>query len=400
MISVAEAIVLVEQHTPKPQGALHSLSTAAGLVLAQNYNASEDSPRFTNSAMDGFAVRFADILPHIRLLITGESSAGNAAQSALAANTVIRISTGALLPLGADTIVPLEDCLVEADEMQVRKHPTQGQFVRRQASEYAIGAPILRNGDELTPARIAMAAQHGLTELSVFPPPSVALLSTGNELVEAHETPIGTQIRNANVPMLAAAIRQSGARLAHTSHVKDDFEQVCEALAEAVRLADVVVTTGGASVGEHDFIKQTAQTLGFETIFWRIRQKPGKPMFFAKRTLEGRTTLLFGLPGNPVSTLMTFLYYVQPTLARMMGKNLAQRRTQARISTDLANMHGRAEFVRVRLIKEQGNEIPLAVPLPKQDSAMLTSMTEADGFVFLDVEARVEAGSLVNVQEF
>ncbi len=400
MISVSEATALVEQYTPKPQGVLRNLSTAAGLVLAQDYKASEDSPRFTNSAMDGFAVRFADVLPNIRLRITGESSAGNAAQSTLAIGTAIRISTGALLPLGADTIVPLEDCSMEADEMQVRKHPTQGQFVRPQASEYAIGTPILRNGDELTPARIAMAAQHGLTELSVFAPPSVALLSTGNELVEAHETPVDTQIRNANVPMLAAAIRQSGARLSHTAHAKDDFGQVCEALAEAVRLADVVVTTGGASVGEHDFIKQAAHVLGFETVFWRIRQKPGKPMFFAKRTLEGRITLLFGLPGNPVSTLVTFLYYVQPTLARMMGKSPAQRRTQARISTDLANMHGRVEFVRVCLIKEQGNEIPLAVPLPKQDSAMLTSMTEADGFVFLDVEARVEAGSLVNVQEF
>jgi molybdopterin molybdotransferase len=208
---------------------------------------------------------------------------------------------------------------------------------------------------------------------------------------------LGTQIRNANVPMLAAAIRQVGANLVLTAHAPDDFEQVREALEKAALVADMVVSTGGASVGEHDFIKQAAQTLGFETIFWRVRQKPGKPMFFAKRLHKGRTTLLFGLPGNPVSTLMTFLYYVQPTLEAMMGKSTYRRTLQATLSADLANMYGRAEFVRVRLEYEVGKVLPTAIPLPKQDSNMLTSMTEADGFVFLDVEASVEAGAKVEV---
>lgn len=400
MISVLEATQLIEQHTPKPQSDIKSLSEAAGLVLARGYAASEDSPRFTNSAMDGFAVRFEDSLPGATLRITDESSAGSEAQSALAPHAAIRISTGALLPLGADTIVPVEDCTVENDVITIQKLPTQGQFVRRQASEYACGAPILRTGQELTPARVALAAQHGLAAIEVFTSPTVALLSTGNELVDVNETPAGTQIRNANVPMLAAAIRQSSARSVFTAHAEDDFEKVRAALHKAASVADVVVTTGGASVGEHDFIKQAAQALGFETIFWRVRQKPGKPMFFAKRLENGRTTLLFGLPGNPVSTLMTFLYYVQPTLARMMGKSATERSVQAVLSADLANMHGRAEFVRVRLEYEVGSEILKAMPLPKQDSNMLTSMTEADGFVFLDIDAAVQFGSRVWVVLF
>ena len=400
MISVLEATQIIEQHTPKPQSAIKSLSEAAGLVIARDYAASEDSPRFTNSAMDGFAVRCEDSLSGARLPITDESSAGSEAQSTLAPRTAIRISTGALLPLGADTIVPVEDCMVENGAITIQKPPVQGQFVRRQASEYACGALILRTGQELTPARVALAAQHGVAAIEVFTPPTVALLSTGNELVDVSETPVGTQIRNANVPMLTAAIRQTRARLVFTAHAEDDFEQVCAALKKAASAADVVVTTGGASVGEHDFIKQAAQTLGFETMFWRVRQKPGKPMFFATRILEGRTTLLFGLPGNPVSTLMTFLYYVQPTLARMMGKSATERSVQAVLSADLANMHGRAEFVRVRLKHEAGSEIPEAVPLPKQDSNMLTSMTEADGFVFLDVDAAVQSGSRVRVVLF
>ncbi len=412
MISVHEATALIQQHTPTPQSAARDLSKAAGLVLARDYNASEDSPRFTNSAMDGFAVRFADIKftdiqfadiqfadiqADTRLRITDESSAGTEAQSALASGAAIRISTGALVPSGADTVVPVEDCSVGGDTVNIGKFPKQGQFVRKQASEYAAGTPILRKSETLTPARIALAAQHGLARVDVFTPPPVALLSTGNELVNVDETPIGTQIRNANVPMLTAAIRQAGANLVFTAHAQDSFEHVRAALDKATAMADVVVTTGGASVGEHDFIKQAAQALGFETIFWRVRQKPGKPMFFAKRTVEGRTTLLFGLPGNPVSTLMTFLYYVQPTLTRMMGKSAIERSAQATLSADLANMHGRAEFVRVRLEKGDEDPLPIAVPLPKQDSNMLTSMTEADGFVFLDVDAEVQAGSGVRV---
>lgn len=399
MISVHEATTFIQEHTPTPHSAPQDLSEAVGRALAHDYHASEDSPRFTNSAMDGFAVRFADIQADTRLHITDESSAGNEAQNALAVGAAIRISTGALLPSGADTVVPVEDCLVEGNTITIEKLPKQGQFVRKQASEYAVGAPILRKGDVLTPARIALAAQHGLARVDVFTPPHVALLSTGNELVNVDETPTGTQIRNANVPMLAAALRQTSANLVFTSHAQDDFEQVRAALDKAASAADVVVTTGGASVGEYDFIKQAAQALGFETIFWRVRQKPGKPMFFAKRIVEGRTTLLFGLPGNPVSTLMTFLYYVQPTLAQMMGKSAVERSTQATMSADLANMHGRAEFVRVRL--EKGEEgFPVAVPLPKQDSNMLTSMTDADGFVFLDVDAEVQAGSRVQVVLF
>jgi molybdopterin molybdotransferase len=400
MISVHEATVLIQQHTPTPQSTARNLIEAAGLVLACNYNASEDSPRFTNSAMDGFAVRFADIHADTPLSITDESSAGSAAQSTLASGAAIRISTGALVPAGADTIVPVEDCLVAGNTVNIVKMPKQGQFVRKQASEYAVGTPILRKGETLTPARIALAAQHGLAVVDVFAPPQVALLSTGNELVNVDETPVGTQIRNANVPMLTAAIRQGGANLVFTAHAQDDFEYVRAALDKATSMAEVVVTTGGASVGEHDFIKQAAQALGFETIFWRVRQKPGKPMFFAKRTQEGRTTLLFGLPGNPVSTLMTFLYYVQPTLAQMMGKSAIERSIQATLSADLANMHGRAEFVRVRLEKKEEDPLPVAVPLPKQDSNMLTSMTEADGFVFLDVDAEVQAGSSVRVVLF
>lgn len=401
MITVQQATKIVQKHTPLPQSKQRNLSEASGLVLSRDYHASEDSPRFTNSAMDGFAVRFADIQAGVeansRLRITEESSAGRAAQSALASGAAVRISTGALVPSGADTIVPMEDCLIEGGKVTLVKLPLLGQFVRQQGSEYAAGAPILRKGEELTPARIALAAQHGLAQVEVFAPPAVALLSTGNELVNVNEIPVGTQIRNANVPMLAAAIQQVGASLVLTAHAPDDFEQVREALKKAASVADMVITTGGASVGEHDFIKQAAQALGFETIFWRVRQKPGKPMFFAKRLHEGRTTLLFGLPGNPVSTLMTFLYYVQPTLEAMMGKSTSQRSLQAILSVDLATMHGRAEFVRVRLENEAGVPFPTAIPLPKQDSNMLTSMTEADGFVFLDVETSVGAGARVEV---
>jgi molybdopterin molybdotransferase len=438
MITVKEAKELVRLHTPEPRIRLCSLSAAStgarggvlAKVLAQDVLATEPSPRFTNSAMDGVAVRFA--ADRTEYTIIGESAAGKPFAGVVQAGEGVRISTGAALPQGADTVIPREEYDVSGAATIILKKNSDSnsqsnlpatpvfakvaQWVRHAGSEYAAGACVLKQGTVLRPAHIALAAQLGLQELPVFDAPRVALLATGSELLqrsadtqesnESNELSELSEQRftifDANTPMLQAAVRDAGGEVVLARHVEDRLEATIDALSEALHLSDIICTTGGVSVGEYDFVRTAAETLGFETIFWRVRQKPGKPLLFAKRG----STLLFGLPGNPVSTLMCFLHYVQPVMASMLGRaSLSRWRTvTARMSTALVSAGGRAEFVRVRLEAapepSDSSSALVAVPLAKQESFMLTSLTEADGFVFLDIDAEMYEGALVDVMLF
>ncbi len=407
MITVAEAKRLVQQHIPQPTIIAQNLAEACGFTLAEDIAASFPSPRFTNSAMDGFALRFsASFAEHrgeVRCTIVGESAAGKPFQGTLREGEVIRISTGAIVPDAADTVIPQEDCEVIGEVMRIVKPFRKGQWVRQKGAEYDEGALVLFSGTVLRPAHCALAAQLGLRTLPVYAAPQVALLATGREIFSTSSTQHAAprlldegQIYDANTPMLQAAVRDAGAEVKMLRSIDDTLEATLEALSEASAKADIICTTGGVSVGEHDFIKQAAQILGFETIFWRVRQKPGKPLFFAKRD----NTLLFGLPGNPVSTLMCFLHYVRPTIATLLGRSATWQTITARMSKSLVNVGGRAEFLRVRLVHEAEHQIPSAVPLDKQESFMLTSLTEADGFVFVDIDANLSEGAPIEVMLF
>jgi molybdopterin molybdotransferase len=402
MISVSEAKRLVQAHIPARKSIATSLTEAHGYTLAEDILAHEPSPRFTNSAMDGVAVRFVEDATAYKLI--GESAAGSPFLQEVRNAEAVRISTGAVLPDGADTVIPVEDIEILGENIVIKKPVRKGQWVRVQGAEYLQSACVLRSGTVLRPAHIALAAQLGYVELPVFAAPKMALIATGREIVSAAKSPEHSlnagQIYDANTPMLQAAIIASGGECTFVKSVGDTLEATIDAISEAMLQADIICTTGGVSVGEHDFIKQAAQTLGFETIFWRVRQKPGKPLFFAKHSTEQGTTLLFGLPGNPVSTLMCFIHYVQPVIASLLGRDWHWQTVQARASTQLANTHGRAEFLRVQLVFTPDSTVPTAVPLDKQDSFMLTSLTEADGFIFLDIDAEIYAGAPIEVLLF
>lgn len=401
MITVREAQRLVQLHKPLPRIAQKALAEASGYILAEHIIADFPSPRFTNSAMDGFAIAFDESTTTFRII--GESAAGKPSGNILQAGEAVKISTGAVLPKGADTVLPVEDIEREGDSIRLKKPIRKGQWVREEGAEYPKGALVLSSGTLLRPAHIALAAQLGLVGLPVYDAPILALLATGSEIVSAGTriSPLAEgQIFDANTPMLQAAMRDAGANILPPQHVEDTLQSTLAALNDALQRADIICTTGGVSVGEHDFIKQAATELGFTTIFWRVRQKPGKPLFFAKRG----STLLFGLPGNPVSTLMCFVHYVRPIIASMLGREATWQTVQARMSKSLVSSGGRAEFVRVRL--EQDNfadtvrnddTMPFAFPLEKQESFMLTSLTEADGFVFLDIDEEIYEGALIEV---
>lgn len=407
MISVAEAKHIIEQELPPRRAISKRLTDAFGEVLAEDILAPVPSPRFVNSSMDGVAVRWTDIAPAANntLEIIGESQAGKPFVGEIHDGTAVRISTGAIVPNGYDTIIPVEDLEwpAQAESVRILNAGQAGQYVRLVGDEYKAGDVVLPQGAVLSPARIALAAQLGIREVQVVHAPTVAVLSTGTELVPFDESPNEAegQIRDSNSVMLQAAIVDSGGVQVMNERVEDNAEKIRICLEQAAAQADIIFTIGGASVGPHDLIKAAAEAIGFERLFWRIRQKPGKPLYFAKNARTGQ--LMFGLPGNPVSVLMCYLQYVHPVIQYLSGRTFAWKQVQGRLSRELVNTHKRTEFLRVKLkyddaeVGQMDIPIPTVYPLAKQESYMITSVTEADGFIFLDIDAEISAGALVDV---
>ncbi len=404
MISVAEAKQIIQQNLPLRRTINRPLADTFGKIVAADILAHTPSPHFVNSSMDGFAVRWTDVDDAsaenlVSLTIIGESQAGAPFLGSLTKSSAVRINTGAIVPDGCDTVIPIEDCEVSTDGMVVnlRAVPQKGQHVRLVADEYDAGAVLIRAGTVLSPARIALLAQIGIVEVRIFKPPTVAVISTGTELVAYNKTPneLAGQIRDSNSVMLQAAIQESGGELVMSKRIEDDPEKIRKGIEQAAAIADIIFTIGGASVGPHDLIKSASQTIGFDQLFWRIRQKPGKPFYCAKKHESGQ--LLFGLPGNPVSVLMCYLQYVHPVLQYLSGRTFEWNVVYGRLSHELVNTQKRAEFLRVKLQTAEGDALSTIVPLAKQESYMLTSVTEADGFIFVEVDAEIHEGTVVPV---
>lgn len=357
------------------------LRQSLGRVLAAEVRAAEDVPGFDNSAMDGYAVRSTDVLgageesPR-RLPVVDESRAGHPADRALAAGEAIAISTGAVLPDGADAVVRVEDTSREGSDVEVHAAVGAGTAVRRAGEDVCSGDPLLAAGVTIGAAELGALAAVGHAEVLCARAPRVGLLVTGDELVEPG-LPLGPgQIRDSNayaIPPLASA---AGARLASIEIAQDDLDGTVAALEGALG-EDVVVVCGGVSVGEHDHVRPALERLGVEQVFWRVALRPGKPTYFG----VGPTgALVFGLPGNPVSAMVTFLLFVRPALLAMQGADPSAQRIIASLTSDYEKVVGRAEAIRVRL--ESGECGWVATPTGPQGSHVLTSMLGADGLAF------------------
>jgi len=399
MISVQEALQVVQKNLPTRSVEAIPIKNALGSVLSADIFAREPMPQFTNSAMDGYAVRWEDICQAnenkpVALKIVGESQAGIPFQNKINCGEAIRISTGGMLCEGADAVVPVEEVQVEGDLLQVLKAKKQHQHVRFEGEEYKPGDLLLPKGTLLQPAQIAVLASQEIAEAPVYAPPGVSIIGTGSELVPYFETPQPGQIRDSNVLMLSLAVERSGGKAVRAARVSDDFDATVQAVQNAANASRMILFTGGVSVGPHDFVKRAARECGFETIFWRVRQKPGKPLFFARKG----ETLFFGLPGNPVSAYMCYLYYVHPVLQHLSGRKFSGNFTKAILAERLQNTLNRAQFFRVRL--ENAADNFRAFPLKKQGSHMLTTVSDAGGFIFLDIDADLPAGQKVDVIPF
>jgi molybdopterin molybdotransferase len=306
----------------------------------------------------------------------------------------MRISTGAMLCAGADTVVPVEDTVLNGDVVVIKTVKKRGQNVRHQGEEYRAGSSLLPKHTQMNPAQIAVAASHGYSRITVFRRPVAAIIGTGTELVAIDQIPAPGQIRDSNGIMLQMLLKRFGADVASYEQVGDNAAATRAAIDSAANAADIILMTGGVSVGPHDLVKASAEACGFRQIFWRVLQKPGKPLFFAKKGDK----LLFGLPGNPVSAYMCFIHYVQPVLRALNGHTFGHYHFWGEVGETIHNNMKRAHLMRVKVDPREG-ALPLIKPLERQASHMLGALSEAAGYIVLPPNSVVEPGNKIAVYE-
>jgi len=370
------------------------LDLALGRVLAENVTSGIDVPPFDSSGMDGYALIAG---PEAELDVIGEARAGHPAAEAVRPGAAIQISTGAPVPEGADAVVPVErTTAVKRAEgpSRVRVPETEpGANIRRAADDISIGAVVLREGAVLGPAELGVAASVGRPTLRCARRPRVFVLITGDELTPPGEPLKPGGIYGSNGFALAAQVERAGGALAGRGTVPDAPEGTRSAIGEALEAADVVIVSGGVSVGPHDHVKDALRDLGVDEHFWGVRLRPGKPAWFGTR--DG--TLAFGLPGNPVSAMVTFQLFARPALAALQGAAPDATRATAVLAHPIARNPRRDEAVRVRL--RHSDEGLVAETTGAQGSHMLTSMLGADGLALIDHgEGELQAGERVEVE--
>jgi len=400
MISIQEALQILQKSLPEAGVETVDLAEAHGRYLAETVVAPEPSPRYTNSAMDGYALRWSDVRKAsedntVTLKIAGESRAGLPFDKEVTSNEAVCISTGAMLPRGADTVVRIEDTRrVDETAVAILSVRCKGQDVRHEGEEFCCGDELLCAGTKLSARQLALLASVGYLQVKVFAPRRIAILVTGSELASAAKQEIKSyQMRDSNSMMLKTALEEAGAAVVSCLNVADELQATIEAISLAFSQGvDFVLCSGGISVGDHDHVKEAAAKVGFNELFWRIRQKPGKPLYAAQKG----GTYLFGLPGNPVSAYMCFTHYIRPLLYMVGGKGMTWNTITAMADRDITNKGKRTNFIRVKLAQRQ-DDLPQIIDIKKQGSHMLSSIVHADGYIILAPDARIQSGQKVNV---
>ncbi len=398
MITVEEALDKVLSHI-KPLGFEKvSILEALGRVIVEDIYANRDIPPFDNSGMDGYAVRSEDIqnasLNHpVHLEVIADLPAGFVSKKGLEEGKAIRIMTGASIPKGADTIVPVEDTNQEEKFVSIFEPVPLGGYIRKAGEDVRKGECVISRGDSIRSAEVGMLASVGRSFVSVFQRPLVAILCTGEELVDVDGNLEGVKIVSSNSYTLAAQVKDCGAIPIQLGIARDRKEEIKEKLLQGIR-SDVLISSAGVSVGDYDFVKEALSELGMEMIFWRVAMKPGKPVVFG--LLQGKP--VFGLPGNPVSSMVSFEQFVRPSLLKMMGhRQLFRPVIEAILKEDIRKRPGRRHFLRAFVSFEK--EEYFVTLTGAQGSGILKSMVKANGLVVIPEDRElVKAGDKVKVQ--
>lgn len=365
-----------------------------GRVLAQSQVSMISVPPLDNSAMDGYAVRAADCLSGKWLAVTQRIAAGQVGE-ALALNSVARIFTGAPIPSGSDAVVMQEDCVQDGDKVQINRLPEVAANIRRAGEDIRPGDIILPAGTRLGAAEMGLAASVGLAELPVYRRLKVASFATGDELVQPGAVLGAGQIYNSNRYTLAGLVQGLGCEWLDLGSIPDTLTATLDALHRAAAIADVVITSGGVSVGEEDHVKAAVEQLG-KIEMWKVAMKPGKPLVYGRVN----ETDFIGLPGNPVSTFVTFALFARPFLLKRMGVvSVLPKTYRVEAAFDWTKSGQRREFLRARLTTSEVGSLQAEL-FPNQSSGVLTSAVWADGLVDIDIGQTVTRGEQVRFIPF
>ncbi|MDA0165031.1 molybdopterin molybdotransferase MoeA [Solirubrobacter ginsenosidimutans] len=374
MKDFAEALALVLEGIEPLASEQVALPEAIGRVMAAEARAAIDLPPFDRTAMDGFAVRAQDTAPGAELRVIGDLAAGGGTIT-LEPGTAARISTGAAIPPGADSILRVEDAEVRDGTVVAAVAVRHGLHVRRRAEDVHAGDVLARPGDVLTVPRLSALASAGVATVDVPRTPRVDVIVTGSELLPPGAPPEPGKIYESNSLAVGAMLAAVGSRLVHHPPVIDEFDATRAAI-EAGLEGDILIVSGGVSVGPHDHVKPAFEACGIEEVFWRVRIKPGKPLWFGRRG----STLVFGLPGNPLSAIVCTALFVLPALRRLRGESdPGPRFDRGRLGESAGPSDNRTTFLISKLVPGEDG-IPVAWPTERQGSHMTGALGESDGF--------------------
>lgn len=394
-VSIEEARNAVLEHAHVLESESVSLDEALGRALAADASAPNDVPPFAASAMDGYAIRAADTTDgSARLKLIGEAKAGTGADVTVEPGTAVRISTGAPIPDGADAVVPQELTTVEDSQVTVEGSIRLAYHVRPAGEDIRAGELIVHAGSLLGPAELGVLASLNIPRPSVVRRPRVAIVGTGDELTDPGKPLKPGAIRDSNGPALGGAVHRAGGELVARMRAGDDLDATVAVLSAALRDVDMLITTGGVSVGPHDHVRPALKRLGFREIFAGVDLKPGRPTTFA---VDDQGVLVFALPGNPVSALMAFRLFVVPAMDAMLGREGEVHPTMAIAAEELPGALGRTTVVRCRTeLHDDGWHV---YPTRSQDSHILTSMLGVDALAIVPGDReRIEAGQSVEIE--
>ena len=375
------------------------VSDSLGLILAEDIISEDNIPAYDNSAVDGYAVKAQDTSgankdhPVELNLSEEELSAGKVPIENLKPGFAMPIMTGAPLPQGCNCVVMKENTQKEGRKILIFKECAIGENIRYKGEDIKKGVKVLKKNRLIYPGDIGVMASIGKSKVLVFYPPLIGIITTGNELLEINRKLSQGKVRDSNSYSLAAQIKEVGAFYRRYGIVKDDREILKKKIIQALDECDILLLTGGVSVGEYDFVKEVLGSIGAQFIFWGVNQKPGKPLAF----LTYKDKFIFGLPGNPVSVMVCFEMYVRPLIRKMMGQNMLFRKSiYAKASHNFEHKEGRTDFTRAVIEKKNGGYFFKSTGM--QGSGILTSMSEADGIaVFPEDKADIKKGDKLQI---
>ena len=400
MITYKEALEKVLKNSIKSKKVKVHILDSLNFVLAMDIIAKDDIPVNDNSSMDGFAVISGNLKgaskenPISLRLYDYDIFAGQFNKITIENGRCIKIMTGAPIPSGCDCVVKKEDVEIKGDAVFFVKEHSYFENIRRKGEDIKAGRVVFKTGTIISPAAVGVMASLGIKEVLIYKPPIIGIISTGSELVDKDMELSFGKVRDSNSYSLASQINEANAQFIRYGIIRDDKDKLKEAIKKAAYECDLVLISGGVSVGDYDYIKEILNKSGAKEIFWGVKQKPGKPLAF----YEFNEKPIFGLPGNPVSVMVCFELYVRPLIRKLMGyKNLFRNEVSARAMHSFRHDPGRAEFVRVKLAKDKEGNYTVDVT-GEQGSGILTSMAEADGIAIIDENKKeIREGEILRV---